>query len=73
MGLMRFFARAVFLELDLRSAAGDFDLRAVVQIVAARTLEPRHFAIIFGHDICPLSIVRGPLLPLLTQQRTTDH
>src|SRR4051794_34501346 len=43
-------ARAVFLNFDLLHAAGDFDLRAVVQVPGLRALEPDHFSVLFCHD-----------------------
>ena len=42
--------RTVLLELDLGRAAGDLDFGTVIQVVALRTLEPRHFSILFCHD-----------------------
>jgi hypothetical protein len=56
---------AILLQLDLRSAADDFDLGAVIQIAAFDALQPRHFAIFFSHDNtknCQWSVVRRPLL-----------
>ena len=56
------FAVAEFLQLDLWGSAGDFDLRAVVKIVALRALKPRHFSILFCHDnTLKLSVVSRPL------------
>jgi hypothetical protein len=43
------FALAILLQLDLRRAAGDFDFGAIIQIVADRTLKPRHFSVLFSH------------------------
>jgi hypothetical protein len=50
-------ARAVLLDLDLLHAAGDFDLRAVVQIARFRALQPHHFAVFFCH-FTPIAEVR---------------
>jgi hypothetical protein len=47
--LMRALAGAVLFELDLLSAAGDLDFGAVVEVAAARALQPNHFSILFGH------------------------
>src|SRR3954469_21771811 len=77
------FADAELLQLDLGCAAGDLDLGAVVQVVAGRALEPRHFAIFFCHDnttnasvvSCPLSVAapaRGAPRDK-SEQLTTDY
>jgi hypothetical protein len=41
---------AILLKLDLGGAAGDLDFGSVIQVVALRTLEPRHFSVFFCHD-----------------------
>src|SRR5438105_3719733 len=43
-------SRAVLFDLDLLHAAGDLDLRAVVQVACLRALQPDHFSILFCHD-----------------------
>src|SRR6185436_8321204 len=43
------FARAVLFPLDLRGAAGNLQLRAVVQVAALAALQPDHFAGLFCH------------------------
>src|SRR5688500_16413640 len=48
--LVRAFAGAELLHFDLLHAARDLDLGAVVQVAAARALQPDVFATLFSHD-----------------------
>jgi hypothetical protein len=51
MQLMGSFSLAELHQLDFLHAAGHFDFRAVVQVVAAGALHPDIFAALFCHDI----------------------
>src|SRR5688500_19564444 len=42
-------ALAILLQLDLLDAAGDFDFRAVVEVLARIALQPHHFPVLFRH------------------------
>src|SRR5687768_3787975 len=71
-------AVAVLLQLDLGRAAGHLDLGAVVEVVAVRALQPRHFPVLFCHTSptrCQWSVVSGQLQESLSTTRpsTTDH